>query len=83
MGFGGKPLRSRRRQPTPAFVGPEHSASNRLVLVVSAHVDDLKGAGLDQERENLVKFLEKMFGKHLLSYLRAFCQQAVAPSSFK
>ena len=35
----------------------------QLVLIVSTHVDDLKGAGLKAEREQLLAALEKEFGK--------------------
>eukprot|EP00972_Heterocapsa_arctica_P049038 7220844-Heterocapsa_arctica.AAC.1 len=36
---------------------------NLLSLIVSMHVDDLKGAGEDSEREALIAHLEKEFGK--------------------
>ena len=35
----------------------------KLRLVMSSHVDDLKGAGEDDERERVLKLLEKEFGE--------------------
>ena len=34
-----------------------------LVTILSAHVDDLKGAGTDEEKAKLIKHLEDKFGK--------------------
>ena len=39
-----------------------------LVLIVSTHVDDLKGGGVKSEVERLITQLEKSFGKGKLHY---------------
>ena len=60
--------------------------SNRLVLIVSTHVDDLKGAGEPAERAGLVAHLEGRFGK-LSKELHTFTHVGVvhtqSPTTFE
>ena len=46
---------------SPATAGATSSVAKRLVLIVSTHVDDLKGAGEDKYRRMLLAGLEKEF----------------------
>eukprot|EP00973_Karenia_brevis_P074256 10316961-Karenia_brevis.AAC.1 len=41
----------------------KHDKNNNLNLVISSHVDDLKGAATEEQRKHLLAELEKEFGK--------------------
>ena len=51
----------RRVRLTPALAAP--NPGQRLVLIISTHVDDLKGAGEELYRKRLIKALEERFDK--------------------
>ena len=44
-------------------------SENRLVLILSTHVDDLKGGGVDAEVTGLIQHLEKTVGKGKMDWL--------------
>ncbi|MDA8583863.1 hypothetical protein N9L68_06500 [bacterium] len=52
-----------RKSAATADARKSSSRSRCLVLIVSTHVDDLKGAGEDKYRDLLIKELETKFGK--------------------
>ena len=47
---------------------PAAYSSHKLSLIVSTHVDDLKGGGVQEEVNALIAVLEKEFGKGKLQW---------------
>ena len=75
MSLGLKPLQSDQQLyvwhvPSSAGIGARSKPTEqRLVLIVSTHVEDLKGAGEDVYRKRLIKALEEKFDKLKVSIL--------------